>query len=201
MRWLAGILIVIATALPGSAQAPPAEKKLIDYYPLKPGTKWTYDLDPGDGRKIRVANQIARIDTIDGKSMARLETVINGRVAVTQHLLSTPGGLFRYRMGEANVSPPLCILKYPIKEGETWEAEPMIGQEHLKLSFKSGRLQEVRLTAAKYQAISVVCEIKVAGTQVKTTSWYAPDVGMVKDTRKFGDRTITMDLVAFEVGQ
>ncbi len=201
MRWAAGIFIMITTGFPVGVQAPPAQKKPPDYYPLKPGTKWTYDLDPGNGRKIRVTNQIARIETIDGKSMARVETVINGRVAQTQHLLSTPEGVFRYRISDADVSPPLCILKYPLKEGETWEAAPMIGGEQLKMSFKSGRHEEVISTAAKYQAISVVCEINVEGTRVKTTSWYAPNVGMVKDTREFGDKTITMDLVTFEAGQ
>ena len=198
MRWVAGIFIAIAIALPGGAQAPPAQNKLPDYYPLKPGTKWTYDLDPGNGRRIRVTNQIARIETIDGKSMARLETIINGRVAMTQHLLSTSEGVLRYRLGEADVSPPLCILKYPFKEGETWQAEQVIGHEQSKMSFKSGRHEELTASVAKYQAISVECEINADGAQLKNTSWYAPDVGMVKDTRAFGDKTITMDLVTFE---
>jgi hypothetical protein len=201
MRWVAGIFLVIATALPSPAQAPLAQKKLPDYYPLKPGTNWTYNLDPGDGRKIRVTNRIARIETIKGKSMARLETIINGRVAVTQYLLSTSDGVFRYRMGEADVSPPLCILKYPIKDGESWIVDSMIGQEQLKMSFTSGRREEVVATAAKYQAIPVVCEINAPGGQITTTSWYAPDVGMVKDTRQFGDKTITMDLITFEAGK
>ncbi len=201
MRWIAGIFLVIATTISDGAQAPPGRKELPDYYPLKPGTKWTYDLDPGNGRKIRVTNQIARLETIDGKSMARLETVINGRVALTQHLLGTPEGIFRYRISEADVAPPLCILKYPFKEGETWEAEPMIGRELSKMSFKSGRHEEVTSTAAKYQAISVLCEINGGGARVKTTSWYVPDVGMVKDTRDLGGKTVTMDLVAFEAGK
>jgi hypothetical protein len=201
MRCLTGLFLLFATALPAPAQAPPAQKKLPDYYPLKPGTRWTYDLDPGDGRKIRVANQIARIEIIDGKSMARLETVINGRVAVTQHLIGNHEGVFRCRLGEADVSPPICILKYPFKEGETWKAEPMIGRDQSKLSFKSGRHEEVMSTAAKYQAISVGCEINVEGGLVNTMSWYAADIGMVKDTRAFGDKTITMNLVTFEAGK
>jgi hypothetical protein len=201
MRWVAGILIAMAIAQSGGAQAPPAQNKLPDYYPLKPGTKWTYDLDPGNGRRIRVTNQIARIETIDGKSMARLETIINGRVAMTQHLLSTPEGVFRYRTGEADISPPLRILKYPFKEGETWQAEAMIGREQSKILFKSGRHEELMSGVAKYQAISVECEINADGAQLKNTSWYAPDVGMVKDTRELGDKTVTMDLVKFEAGK
>jgi hypothetical protein len=201
VRWVAGIFIAIAIALPGGAQAAPPEKKLLDYYPLTPGTKWTYDVDPGNGRKIRLTNQIARIETIDGKSLARLETIINGRVAMTQHLLSTSEGVLRYRLGEADVSPPLRILKYPFKEGETWQAEQVIGHEQSKMSFKSGRHEELTLTAVKYQAISVECEINMDGARLKNTSWYAPDVGLVRDTRDLGNKTITMDLVTFEAGK
>ena len=201
MRWVAGVFILIATALPGGAQAPPAQTTRPDYYPVKAGAKWTYDLDPGNGRKIRVTNQIVRFETINGKSMARLETVINGRVAMTQHLLSTPEGVFRCRLSESDVSPPLCFLKYPFKEGEAWQAEPVIGNEHSKMSFKSGRHEELMSTAAKYQAISVACEISVEAAQLKTKSWYAPDVGMVKDVREWGDTTVTMELVTFEAGR
>ena len=50
-------------------------------------------------------------------------------------------------------------------------------------------------------AISVTCEINVDAAQGKSTSWYALDVGLVKDTRKFGDTTITMELVTFEAGK
>ena len=201
MRWIAGIVILIATAIPVGAQAPPAQKTLPDYYPAKAGAKWTYDLDPGNGRKIRVTNQITRIETINGKAMARLDTVINGRVIVTQHLLSTPEGVFRCRLSGSDVSPPLCFLKYPFKEGEAWKAEPVIGNEHSKMSFKSGSHEELKSAAAKYQAISVACEINADRAQIKIKSWYAPDIGMVKDVREFGDTTVTMELVSFEAGR
>jgi hypothetical protein len=104
-------------------------------------------------------------------------------------------------LGEADVSPPLRILKYPFKEGETWQAEPMIGHEQSKMSFKSGGHEELTLAAAKYQAVSVVCEINMDGARLKNTSWYAPDVGLVRDTRILGNKTITMDLVTFEAGK
>ena len=179
-------------------QAPPAKTRLADYYPVRAGSRWTYELDTGNDRKFRMTNQIAKIETIDGKPLARFETVINGMVAGTQHLLSTPEGVFRYRMGDAEISPPLCFLKYPFKEGETWIAEPMIGDEHMKISFKTGRREQVMSLGGKYQAVSVVMEIDVNGNRVKTTSWYAPEVGLVREIRKIGDTIITMSLVKFD---
>jgi hypothetical protein len=201
MRSVAGMLLVLAAALQSAGQAPPTEKGLPDWYPLKPGMKWTYDLDPGNGRKIRVTNQITGIETIDGKPLARLETIINGRVAGTQHLLSTPEGVFRYRMSGAEVAPPVCFLKYPVKEGETWDAESTIGPQQLKMSFKSARQEDVVLPAGKFKAVSVAFENNMDGFQLKTRSWYARDIGMVKERREIGEQTITMDLVTFESGK
>jgi hypothetical protein len=202
MRWVAGILIVLATTLPGGAQAPAAKQELPDYYPLKPGTKWTYELDPGNGRKIRATNQITKLETLDGKLMARMETVINGRVATTEHLIGTPMGVFRYRMRDIEVSPPVCFLKYPFREGEAWVAEPKIGRLQLKMSFQSGRAEQVTSIAGKYDAVTVAYVIDLNGTPAKTTSWYAPNVGLVKQSTEIGgDKTTTMELVTFEAGK
>jgi hypothetical protein len=201
MRWVAGMLLVLAATLPSAEQSPPAKKSLPDWYPLKPGMKWTYDLDPGNGRIIRVTNQITGIETIDGKPLARFETIINGRVAGTQHLLSTPDGVFRYRMSGAEVSPPVCFLKYPVKEGETWTAESTIGPQQLRMSFKSGRQEDVIMASGNFKAVSVAAENNADGLQIKTSSWYARDVGMVRERREIGGQTITMDLVTFEAGK
>ena len=54
--------------------------------------------------------------------MARSETVVNGNVVATEHLTSSAEGVFRCRYNGIEVSPPLCIFKYPIKENATWEA-------------------------------------------------------------------------------
>jgi hypothetical protein len=202
MRWASGILVVLITALPGLSQdAPKKEKKPPDYYPLKAGTKWTYEVDPGNGQKVQVTNQITKIETIDGKELARLETVVNGMVAATEHLESTSKGVFRYRTNGLEVIPPVCVVQYPYKDGETWTAEPKIGPQQLKLSFKSGKEEDISVAAGKYKAVSVNVESDVNGVKINSTTWHAPDVGIVKQLTEVGDKKLQMELVKFEAGK
>ena len=97
MSWVAGILIVLVSALPSEAQSPRGNQKLTNYYPLKPGTKWTYRGDVGDGNKVEMSSQVAKNETIDGKSMALLESFVNGNIVASEHLTSTAEGVFRCR--------------------------------------------------------------------------------------------------------
>jgi hypothetical protein len=202
MRWAPGIFIVLVTALPGLSQdAPKKDKKLPDYYPLKVGTKWTYEIDGGNGQKIQVTKQITKVETIDGKSLARMETVVNGMVASTEHLESTEKGVFRHRLNGMEVTPPVCVIKYPYKDGETWAVEPEVGPQQLKLSFKSGKEEEISVAAGKYKAVSVNVDSEVNGVKIKSTAWHAPDVGLVKQFTEFGGKNLTMELIKFEAAK
>jgi hypothetical protein len=198
MRWVAGILILLASGLPGEAQAPKSGQTLPNYYPLKPGTKWTYLVDSGNGRTVAVTNQIAKTETIDGKSMARLEASVNGGVVATEHLTSTAEGVFRCRYNGVEVSPPLCILKYPFKADATWEADATIGAQNLKVKLVSAKLADVTTPAGKYKAAPVETETSVNGTKIKAKLWFAPDVGIVKQDTEIGEQKIKMELIKFE---
>jgi len=201
MRWITGIFVVLAAALPSASQDAPGKNKLRDYYPLKAGTKWTYEGDDGNGQKTQVTNRIAEIETIDGQALARLETVINGNVVMTEHLASTPKGVFRHRVKGVEVNPPVCILKYPFTEKQKWEVESMIGPQRLKMNFQSVRNEEVSSPSGKYETVSVVVETNVNDLRSKATSWYAPDVGLVKQITEMGDRIFDLELVKFEAGK
>ena len=171
MNRVAGILIVLAMALPSGAQAPGSKQKLPDYYPLKPGTKWTYQLDTGDGSKAQMTAQIAKNETIDGKSMARLEASLNGNVMATEHLNSTPEGVFRCKYNGVDCTPPLCIFKYPFKEEAMWEADATIGVQQLNAKFVTTNFEMVTTPAGKYKTAPVELDVIVNGTKIKTKFW------------------------------
>jgi hypothetical protein len=201
MRCIAGILIVLITALPGEAQSPPGKQQLPDYYPLKPGTKWTYHVDAGNGNKVEVRNEVTKNETIDGKSMALLHTIVNGSVVATEHLSSTAEGVFRCRYNGTEVEPPLCIFKYPMKEEATWEAEAKIGPQQLKVKSASGKLVEVTTPAGKYKAAPVVTETAVGETKIKAKLWFVPDIGIVKQDTAIGDKNVNLELIRFEAAK
>jgi hypothetical protein len=203
MRLVTGTFVALAFAIapPGYEQIVTDKSKLPDYYPLKAGAKWTYVVDAGDGQKTRLTNQLAKFETIDGKPLARLETTIGGAVAATEHISSSPNGVFRHRYNDLGVTPALCILKYPFKEGESWQVEPMIGPQKLKMTIKSLRREELTVPSGKYKVVSVSVETNVNGVRIYATSWYAPDIGVVRQDTDIGQKKIKLELVKFEPGK
>ena len=117
MRQLGGYLFVLAISLTSGAERTAiGQDKAPDYFPLKAGTKWSYELNQG-GKKIKINSQIAKVEKIDGKSLSLFETTINGEVAATEHLATTEAGRFppsgqRHRAFAADLHPQV-----PAQEG------------------------------------------------------------------------------------
>jgi hypothetical protein len=201
MRRISGLMLVLVIGAAGAAeQAAPEKEKAPDYYPLKPGTKWFYEMD-ADGQKIKLNNQIAKLETIDGKSLAVVETVINGNVAGTEHMSATDKGIFRHRANGVECTPPVCLLKYPFKKDETWETDTTIGNETVKVKAKAVDSEEITVPAGKYKTVRAEVETTFMGMQFTATYWFAPDVGVVKQTMVIMGKKIALELEKFEAGK
>src|SRR5579862_394263 len=118
---LIGILFLAAASL--SSALPPDRKEIGDkkdatpnYYPLQVGNKWHYRVEVG-GNTVNVVSTIAKIETIDGVPLARLESETNGKTGATEHLRQTKDGVFRDCFNGQEATPPFCLLKYPLKSG------------------------------------------------------------------------------------
>jgi hypothetical protein len=212
MKTVLTTLVVIAVAAfstaarsqsPGTpSQASPvgkAKAKVADYYPLKVGTKWHYLVDTGDGQKLQLTSQIGGVDHVDGKDFARLE-VFAGAEAIpqTEHLQSTEEGVYRIRWNSVVFSPPMCLIKYPLKPGQTWGGESSAGGARIKLDCSQGKPEEVQVPAGKYQAIP--CTIVGTAGPDKSTNvfWFAEDVGIVKQRSEVGSQIVTTELTKYE---
>jgi len=208
IKAITGIFVMFLVSVLGRAQQPqpPAAetakaKAPPNYYPLKVGSKWHYQVEMGNGQKAVLVNEIAKIENIDGKDLARLETVGQGNVQATEHLSSNAQGIFRNRYNDLELSPPVCLLKYPIQEGETWTTQTKVGDLQLTIIGREGRTEEVQVPAGKYQAVTAVVETTVDGKKIRTSYWFAADVGIVKQTIDLGDQVINRQLVKYEEPQ
>jgi hypothetical protein len=204
MKAFTGVFLVLLGALPALAQPPAAEKgkaKVPDYYPLKVGSKWHYQLAAANGKQVQIVNQIAKLETIDGKTMARLEAIIGGNVAGTEHLSSNDQGIFRNRYNGVEVSPPVCLLKYPITEGASWETVAKIGDQQLTFTGREGPKESVQVPAGTYQTVTAIVQTTVNGMKISTTYWFAANVGVVKQTMDLNGQTVNMELVKYEEGK
>ena len=201
MKHARGLFLVLMVSGAALAQDAATDKeKAPNYYPLTPGTKWIYELR-ADGQKKKLTNQVAKIETIDGKKLAVVETLIDGMVTGTAHIAVTDKGVMCHRMNGVELSPPICVLKYPFKKDETWEVETTLGTEKMTVKVKAGASEEVTVPAGKYKAIKAEMDRTVAGMQASATSWFAPDVGVIKQTMSAGGSTATLELEKFEAGK
>src|SRR5262245_18103635 len=90
------LLFADSTALLGQPPAGGMGKPQTDFYPLNPGNKWDFQLDLNN-QSHRMMNQVAKVELVDGKSLARVETSINRQPpGLTEHLTSNDKGVYRY---------------------------------------------------------------------------------------------------------
>jgi uncharacterized protein DUF3108 len=198
MRYAIGFLLVLAIGIASAAQQAESDKgKTPDYYPLKPGTKWIYQVE-ANGKKVEVTSQIAKLETIEGKSLALVERLVGGDVKETEHLTATDKGIFRNRANGVELSPPVCLLQCPVKKGDTWESETTLGNQQMKVKSKTVDFEEVTVPAGKYKAIRVDVEIAVAGLNANFSYWFAPDVGIVKQTTDLNGTKGSSELEKYE---
>ena len=172
------------------------EQARPDYYPLMAGTKWHYRVQ---GQSERLTNHVAKIELIDGQQVARVETTFQGRVIPSEHLATTPQGIFRYRTHGVELSPPLCLLRYPVKKGDSWESKTTVGgQQEVRVTCRVGA-EKVTVPAGAYDTVTVDVAMTVGGTTVGTSKyWLAAGVGMVKQSNKAGGTTSDFELEKFE---
>ena len=205
MKSITSLVVVLLATLTCRAQEPVQKAepphKTPDYYPLKVGNKWHYLVVLSNGRKVVFLHQITKIEDVDGKRMARVETVVNGEIKSTEQICANADGVFRYRTDDVPYTPPACILKYPVKEGETWSAKLKIGDMPADVSSKSGSKEEVQVPSGTFQTIPVKTEMLASGSRVKITSWFAPEVGIVRQLIERQAGSVNMELLKFEAGK
>jgi hypothetical protein len=164
--------------------APLAE---ASYFPLKVGTKWHYRWKNSDGEAEKRIHQIIKTEQIDGRPLARLEARARegprSNQITTEHLSTTAKGVFRHRFNGIDVSPPLCLLRFPIKTGETWESPMKVGDEQGTMVCRVDS-DEIEVPAGKHKTVWSELEFfDRAGTlQFRTKYWFAPSIGIVKQT-------------------
>jgi tRNA A-37 threonylcarbamoyl transferase component Bud32 len=154
------------------------------YYPLKLGTKLHYR-----GVTSAVANaqsylQVADIEKIDGQAvLARLEAIERGNVVATEYVSSTAKGIFRHRYGAMEISPPLCLLSFPVSPGESWESKVRMGDVDIRATCRVVGFEEIEVPAGKYKAVIVHRDFLIEGdAKYSFIEWYAVGIGLVKQT-------------------
>lgn len=197
-------LLAVLVLIGGSVTLSLADDKMpaTPYYPLNVGDTWTYRA--GDNR---FSLKVAEIKTVEGKPRAKVELLVNNKAVSSEQIGVTKDGVVRYTFEGKEAKPPIEFLKLPPKPDVTWkidseviETAPNATKHTVKGSFKSGKEEEVKVTAGTYKAVTVTGQdIEADGVKIqKLTYYFAENVGMVKQVIELEGNTIVIELETYE---
>jgi tRNA A-37 threonylcarbamoyl transferase component Bud32 len=150
------------------------------YYPLKAGTKWHYRL--ASNRDFRFTIRVVDIEKLDGETLvARLEEVVDGVVTRREDVSSTTVGIFRHHSNGLDLSPPLCLLTFPARAGQSWHGDVKFNEYQGTAACRIARTEEVTVPAGKFTTIVVHRDNQLkVGPTYRYVDWFAPGIGPVK---------------------
>jgi hypothetical protein len=187
------LTLVLPLALVLGGQGRTADDKAPEtaYFPLKVGDAQTYRI--GDARYIR---KVAKTEEFDKQPCAVVQTLVGDRVASWERVAVKADGVYRYSSDDNKYDPPLCFLKLPVKDGETWQVESTVaGAGKVTGSFKEAEVAELKLGEKKYEkVVQVTGDLDAGGAKIKVTYYFAKDVGLVKQTVAVDAQEVVMEL-------
>lgn len=198
------VLLALFAAGPATAADPvPGE----DLFPLSVGRSWTYRVSSGGPVPPQAEKFVVRVvgrELVGEVSCYRLEASLGDRVVASECVGVTPEGVCRFKVEKEEVAPPVPFLK-PQKRGETskWEvADYRIGTRSASASFTPG-WTGLPFKGENLRVYRVSAESTESGEKGarKTTVYYAPGIGIVKQLVEDRRGFFTLDLEGYEKGE
>jgi hypothetical protein len=182
-----------AGAAPAAAAAPVAT---TDLYPLKVGSKWTYKL--GDAQTVEIV-----VDAIkDGE--ATLSTRVNGKPVAKESVKVMADGVYRTKINDAPVAPPVKFLALPAKKDTKWAIESKVTEQTVKGNYTIKEESEKIKTKdnKEYQTVVVDSpDLDIAGQKTSVKQWFSPTKGLVKLSYVINNYEATIELVEYVEGK
>jgi hypothetical protein len=168
------------------------------YYATTVGDTFVYETKSG----LRNSERTEKVESVqekDGELIVTTVRTLSGKELPGSKVKVSDKGLIRLAAPTKGSTEPLILIKLPAKAGETWETK-VEGPIQKYVSKMVGE-EEVVVPAGKYKALRVEMTYMSGGEEVKTTSWYAPGIGMVKAVLQFGTSESVQELKSFTPGK
>lgn len=192
------VLLVAALALGLPSAAAQADKqgfKDSPYFPLQVSNRWEYRVGPRT-----LVMRVVKHELIDKQWCARLETKGDG-TTVVEYVGVRPDGVYRFRANAFDLLPPLCLCKVPAKKDAHWQVQSRTAGQELQGRY-SQEFEAVTVRGKPYRALKVTTtDLKVGGEKTAITTWYAANVGMVKQIVKNREVEILVELEKFQAAE
>jgi hypothetical protein len=171
-----------------------AEPTGYDYYPLKQGDKWTYEVwqVDGKGKKFTQEVSIPGTDKYDDKEYVILKQK-DTRGTIRSFCLKDATGVYWKKIGASKsytpevssiFNPAIPILIFPLKAGSIWDWEGT-----LKIAFMNKKIkmhcevvgeEEIEVPAGKFKCLKIHIHQQRNEEISDEYGWYAPGVGQIK---------------------
>lgn len=196
MRTAVALLFVAAAAV--AAPVPKTIKaKLKDYYPMADGATWEYSMGGTD-----VTVRVKDVAEKDGARSAKLVTEHGGKAVASETIRVDKDGVFRTHINDTEIKPPVPLLKFGLTDDESWEVKAAVQSSEVKGTFTLKGTEKVTVPSGEHDAVLVVGECTIAGTQTGTKWWIADGVGIVKLEYSIGGTASTpLELKKYTTGK
>jgi hypothetical protein len=179
------IVVAVGFALLASgAPRPKDTAKEPVYFPTVEGTTLVYQV--GDREETEV---VTKVEVKDGSKEVHISSVQDGVNKPLMVVRVSKDGLYLLEETGQKYDTPWCILKLPVKAGDTWQtttSRPDVGNLATSDTLKS--VEQLTVPAGKFEnAAVVVSTTKVALRPPTVTYWFADGVGWAKI--RVGDET------------
>lgn len=196
-----GVAVAVLTA---AAPALAKPKKTPDYFPLRLSDWWQYR-----SRQANDATSEFRLTVIseepqpDGSRRSCIE-LSNPNPLIRDWYTKTAAGVVlneeEYLGGGGKIAlePPRPMLRFPLVPGATWtwNGTARANTQVEEKSRVSGK-ETLEVPAGRFEAVKVVTEIVQGGAAATKTSWFAPGVGLVRQSTSSGGVTSETELLDY----
>lgn len=187
----AALILAAGTAL---AQTPGA-----DYFPLKLKSKWVYKVADQE-----VTVEVVGTEKLNDQNCYKLETKVGGQTKASELYFVKPDGVYRAKVKDDKIEPPVKILALPAKKDATWKVDSKVGSQAVKGEFKvTDDKATIKLPAGDFKDVVVVdgADFDIAGTKTSVKQWFAPGKGIVKITFTIMGTESNLELTKYEEGK
>jgi hypothetical protein len=194
-RRLAAVpLLVTLLPFPGLAAPKPKAAAPVYYHPTREGDTRVYTTRTG-GSTGEIVDRVEKVEaTADLVKVTTARAVPVG-LTIRTTLDVSAAGVTRLPRTGSDREDPFPLLKLPAKVGDRWS--PTDG-----LTYRVAAVDEaVEVPAGKYKAVRVEVDFEGAPVPVRQTFWYAPGVGLMKETGEFNGETREVALKSFTPGK
>src|SRR6187401_1401823 len=134
------------------------------YFPLEPKTKWTYKVND---QTIEVV--VSGTEKVGEETCTKVDTVVGGKVVASELYAVRADGVYRVKVKDDKIDPPVKVLAIPVKKDAEWEVKSKVGTQTVSGKFKvKNDKEKLKIMDKDVEAVLVEgLDLDVAGT--KTT--------------------------------